>query len=111
MVKGVEHLPFEVEPGFLIDREFFGESKVKVETAWQIKRITPHIAERESSRYRKSARVVIEHPERSGIRRLFLRGRDCGRIAYLVRPRAGALAIAYARVIAKRRIVFYAERV
>src|SRR5271168_1090625 len=111
MVKGVEHLPFEVEPGLLVDREFFGESKVKVETARQVKRVAPHIAEREACRYRKSSRVVIEHPERSAINRRLLGGRDRRWITHLVRPRPGALAIAYSGVVTIRRIIFYAERV
>src|SRR5271168_1545674 len=93
VVKQIEQLPLEVETGPLVDGEPLGNSEVKVDTPRQGKRVAPHIAKRESGRHRKSARVVIEHPKRSGIRRRFLGGRDCGWIAHLVRPRARALTI------------------
>src|SRR5580698_2221065 len=76
MVKHVEHLPFEVEPGLLIDREFFGESEVKVETARQVKRISADIAKSEARRYRKSVWIVVKVPSlREGINRISLGGR------------------------------------
>lgn len=107
VVKQVKALPLEFESCSFVDGKPLERTKVEIQAAWIVQRISPDVAKREARGQRERRWVVNDWP--ADVREFGL-GDACVRIADQIRTGTRAHAIAYTGVVAKGGAVRYGKR-